>query len=225
MTLILLPSSGDGRNPSDHCPNIGNHNTSLCCAREIEIEQSGTDCVFLQTVPVKNVIMAVNKWTEFCFQVTKTDVDAALKVLNFAIYHQELTEMEDRENEREMEAERDNTQNRAQRRRSSRNTEDDNGDPATDAGKEGPAVDAMDVDDPPTEPTSTELSKERIDAFNAAFLQCMRYQQSISIDALETTVNTGSTQYTRPEIMVLLQKLQDDNRVMIAEADGKVHLV
>ncbi|CAN1230619.1 DNA replication licensing factor MCM3 [Linum grandiflorum] len=149
-------------------------------------------------------------------EVTKTDVDAALKVLNFAIYHQELTEMEDRENEREMEAERGNTQNRAQRRRSSRNAEDDNGDQAT--------IDAMDVDDPPTEPTS-ELSKERIDAFNAAFLQCMRYQQSISIDALETTVNTGSTQYTRPEIMVLLQKLQDDNRVMIAEADGKVHLV
>lgn len=34
-------------------------------------------------------------------QVSKTDVEAALKVLNFAIYHKELTEMEEREEERE----------------------------------------------------------------------------------------------------------------------------
>lgn len=34
-------------------------------------------------------------------QVSKTDVEAALKVLNFAIYHKELTEMEEREQERE----------------------------------------------------------------------------------------------------------------------------
>ncbi|CAN1230607.1 DNA replication licensing factor MCM3 [Linum grandiflorum] len=188
-------------------------------------QTGGTLPITARTLETIIRLSAAHAKLKLSSQVTKTDVDAALKVLNFAIYHQELTEMEDRENEREMEAERGNTQNRAQRRRSSRNAEDDNGDQATtDAGKEGPAVDAMDVDDPPTEPTS-ELSKERIDAFNAAFLQCMRYQQSISIDALETTVNTGSTQYTRPEIMVLLQKLQDDNRVMIAEADGKVHLV
>lgn len=35
-------------------------------------------------------------------QVLKTDVEAALQVLNFAIYHKELTEMEERE-QREME--------------------------------------------------------------------------------------------------------------------------
>ena len=39
-------------------------------------------------------------------QVSKSDVEAALKVLNFAIYHKELTEMEDREQERERELER-----------------------------------------------------------------------------------------------------------------------
>ena len=33
-------------------------------------------------------------------------MDAALQVLNFAIYHQELTEMEEREQERERENER-----------------------------------------------------------------------------------------------------------------------
>lgn len=33
-------------------------------------------------------------------------MEAALKVLNFAIYHKELTEMEEREQEREKELER-----------------------------------------------------------------------------------------------------------------------
>lgn len=33
-------------------------------------------------------------------------MDAALKVLNFAVYHKELTEMDERENEREKENER-----------------------------------------------------------------------------------------------------------------------
>jgi len=42
----------------------------------------------------------------FSFQVSKSDVEAALKVLNFAIYHKELTEMEDREQEREKELDR-----------------------------------------------------------------------------------------------------------------------
>lgn len=40
-------------------------------------------------------------------QVSKTDVEAALKVLNFAIYHKELTEMEEREQEQEQERERE----------------------------------------------------------------------------------------------------------------------
>ncbi|MFQ6639232.1 hypothetical protein Gotur_015707 [Gossypium turneri] len=39
-------------------------------------------------------------------KITKVDVEAALKVLNFAIYHKELTEMEDREQEREREQQR-----------------------------------------------------------------------------------------------------------------------
>ena len=40
------------------------------------------------------------------WQVSKSDVEAALKVLNFAIYHKELAEMEEREQERERELER-----------------------------------------------------------------------------------------------------------------------
>lgn len=41
----------------------------------------------------------------FCTKVLVSDVEAALKVLNFAIYHKELTEMEEREQERERESE------------------------------------------------------------------------------------------------------------------------
>jgi hypothetical protein len=40
------------------------------------------------------------------WQVSKSDVEAALKVLNFAIYHTELNEMEEREQERELERKR-----------------------------------------------------------------------------------------------------------------------
>lgn len=39
----------------------------------------------------------------------KSDAEAALQVLNFAIYHQELSEMEAREQERMREMERDST--------------------------------------------------------------------------------------------------------------------
>lgn len=45
----------------------------------------------------------VKFYADLSWQVTKVDVEAALKVLNFAIYHQELTEMDDREQERQRE--------------------------------------------------------------------------------------------------------------------------
>lgn len=40
-------------------------------------------------------------------QVLRSDVEAALRVLNFAIYHQELSEMEEREEVRMREMERE----------------------------------------------------------------------------------------------------------------------
>ncbi|WCJ27378.1 DNA replication licensing factor MCM3 [Euphorbia peplus] len=148
-------------------------------------------------------------------KVSKSDVDAALNVLNFAIYHKELAEMEEREQEREREQA---SKSRAEQR-SARNDRDDQA--ATDVG--GSTTDAMEVDDPPTEQASTELSPERTEAFNAAFRQHMRYLDSITIDELEMAINGGGTQFSRDEIMILLQKLHDENKVMIA--DGKVHMV
>lgn len=51
--------------------------------------------------------LLLQNFFQFLFwQVLKSDVDAALQVLHFAIYHQELTEMEEREQEREKELEK-----------------------------------------------------------------------------------------------------------------------
>lgn len=139
-----------------------------------------------------------------------------LKVLNFAIYHKELTEMEEREQEREKELER----KRRAECHSHRNDADDH----TTADRDGSTTDAMEVDDhPPAEQATAELSLERIEAFNSAFREHMRYMDSITIDDLEKVVNTGGVPYSREEIMLLLQKLHDENKVMIA--DGKVHMV
>lgn len=149
-------------------------------------------------------------------KVSKSDVEAALKVLNFAIYHKELTEMEEREQDREKELER----KRRAECHSHRNDADDH----TTADRDGSTTDAMEVDDhPPAEQATAELSLERIEAFNSAFREHMRYMDSITIDDLEKVVNTGGVPYSREEIMLLLQKLHDENKVMIA--DGKVHMV
>ncbi|KAG8634664.1 DNA replication licensing factor MCM3 isoform X1 [Manihot esculenta] len=147
-------------------------------------------------------------------KVSKPDVEAALKVLNFAIYHKELTEMEEREQERERELER---QQRVERR------SDRNRDGSATVDVEGTMTDAMEVDDPPAGQASSELSPERIEAFNSTFREHMRYLDSVTIDDLENVVNTGDTRYSRAEIMLLLQKLHDENKVMIF--DGKVHMV
>jgi len=45
----------------------------------------------------------------------------------------------------------------------------------------------------------------RIEAFNSAFREHMRYMDSITIDDLEKVVNTGGVPYSREEIMLLLQ--------------------
>ncbi|GMI82246.1 MINICHROMOSOME MAINTENANCE 3 [Hibiscus trionum] len=137
-------------------------------------------------------------------KVTKVDVEAALKVLNFAIYHKELTEMEDREEERQREEGR--------KRR---------------ADHQGPTADVMEVDDPPiAEHAAATGSIERIEAFKATFGQHMRenHKDTITIAEVEDVVNDGaSVHYSRAEITSILEKLQDDNILMIA--GETVHMI
>ncbi|PIA41539.1 hypothetical protein AQUCO_02200162v1 [Aquilegia coerulea] len=149
-------------------------------------------------------------------KVTKIDVEAALKVLNFAIYHKELAEMEEREQEREKELER-----KRQADHSSGNDRNDHGATST---TEGATADAMDVDEPPA--GQTNISPERVEAFGSAFGQHMRanHLDLISIADIELVVNMGAgASYTRAEIVILLERLQEDNRLMIV--DEMVHMM
>ncbi|XP_031389786.1 DNA replication licensing factor MCM3 [Punica granatum] len=150
--------------------------------------------------------------------VTKSDVEAALRVLNFAIYHKELTDMEEREQEKQREMERKGQADR----RSDGNDGAGRSVPINSAG----STDAMDVDEPPVGQSATILSQERLEAFNTIFGQHMRANRldMISIADIERTVNNVSTApYSREQIMSLLEKLQDDNRVMIA--GDMVHMI
>ncbi|KAF9590057.1 hypothetical protein IFM89_030369 [Coptis chinensis] len=143
-------------------------------------------------------------------KVAKVDVEAALKVLNFAIYHKELAEMEEREQERERELGR-----KKKADNSGRNNGTDNGDTATTAGE---TADAMEVDEQPA--GQPNISPERVEAFGTTFGQHMRanHLDLISIADIEQVVNMGAAvHYTRAEITILLERLQGDNRLMIVE--------
>ncbi|GAU47378.1 hypothetical protein TSUD_83110, partial [Trifolium subterraneum] len=149
-------------------------------------------------------------------KVSKSDVDAALKILNFAIYHTELTEMDEREEERERELER-------KRKADNENHGPDRGSRSR---RDSSTSDAMEVDDASAAPQpAVGLTPERIEAFNTLFGQHMRANRLdlISITDIEDVINRGAgSTYSSADILLLLEKLQEDNRLMIV--DGMVHM-
>ncbi|CBI30852.3 hypothetical protein VitviT2T_015375 [Vitis vinifera] len=152
-------------------------------------------------------------------QVLKSDVEAALKVLNFAIYHKELTEMEEREEERERELEK--------KRQVDRNAGETDTVDHDSADREGATADAMEVDASPAAPFSGNISSERVEAFDSVFGQHIRanHVDLISIADVEKVVNSGApVQYSRAEILFLLKRLEDVNRLMIDDNDV-VHII
>ncbi|XP_021763929.1 DNA replication licensing factor MCM3 homolog 2-like [Chenopodium quinoa] len=161
--------------------------------------------------------------------VLKSDVEAALKVLNFAIYHKELTEMDEREQGREREMERKrqadrDANNNEQVQRHRRNDRSGEGD---EAATEGEATEAMEVDEPPTDQSAINISPERVEAFDSIFGQHMRANRLdvISIADIVRVINEeAATSYSRAEIMFLLERLQTDNRLMITD-DMNVRLM
>ncbi|KAJ1387341.1 P-loop containing nucleoside triphosphate hydrolase [Sesbania bispinosa] len=129
-------------------------------------------------------------------KVSKSDVDAALKVLNFAIYHKELTEMEEREHERERELER------------KRRADGENDDPDRAPRKRrGSTPDAMEVDDTSAPQSAASLTPERIEAFNSLFGQHMRANRLdlISIADIEGVINRADSTYSSADILLLLE--------------------
>ncbi|KAG8094469.1 hypothetical protein GUJ93_ZPchr0012g20337 [Zizania palustris] len=143
-------------------------------------------------------------------EVLKSDVEAALQVLNFAIYHKELTEMEERE-QREMEM---------------KQAEHDEGASGGNADVHGSSGnDPMDVDAGNT-PNVQDLPAERIEAFEAILGQHVlaNHIDRISIDDIEQTVNKeAAAPYNRQQVEFILERMQDANRIMIR--DGIVRII
>ncbi|KAK1302854.1 hypothetical protein QJS10_CPB12g00563 [Acorus calamus] len=145
-------------------------------------------------------------------QVTKIDVEAALEVLNFAIYHKELTDMENRE-ERELEkkrkADHDADHNRAAHVR--------------DGASRSAPEDPMELDEPFAAQEDLQIPPDRTETFQSMFAQHMmaNHLDHISITEIEQMVNrSAAVRFTRPEITSLLEmKLweRDKSRVDVDE--------
>ncbi|XP_063942608.1 DNA replication licensing factor MCM3-like [Daucus carota subsp. sativus] len=168
-------------------------------------------------------------------QVPVSAVEAALKVLNFAIYHEQLTEMEEHhEQEREKESE---SKCKADHD-AGRNVRSDLG--GASAG--GSASEAMEIDDPPEVRHVTDISADRFVFSSISFLAAVIYHMNdmllqpelqriywlygilsfcsvpclhmhaqhlehISIGYVQGVVNNqAAAHYSRAEIMLLLEK-------------------
>ncbi|XP_042440568.1 DNA replication licensing factor MCM3-like [Zingiber officinale] len=142
-------------------------------------------------------------------EVLKADVEAALQVLNFAIYHKELTDMEEREQrELEMKQKTDHDTDQNEYPDGSRSM-----------------VEPMDVD-ADHGVNEVELPPDRIEAFEAILGQhvMLNHLDQISIDEIEGLVNRETTnRYTRRQISFILERMQDSNRIMIME--GVVRII
>ncbi|CAM0955006.1 unnamed protein product [Alopecurus aequalis] len=153
-------------------------------------------------------------------EVLKIDVEAALQVLNFAIFHKELTDMEDRE-QREMDK---------QQAEQDAGAGGDNADGHVDAsGNEdvhgSTGNDPMDVD-ASNASKEQDVSTERIQAFEAILGQHVlaNHVDQMSIDEVEQTVNRdAAASYTRGQVEFILERMQDANRIMIR--DGIVRII
>lgn len=157
-------------------------------------------------------------------QVLKSDVEAALQVLNFAIYHQELTEMEERERERELERKRraeddagDNDRNDdadadGTRNNGSKRSKTNDGGTTTRTHEH----ETMEVDDPPTAEIS--ISPERVEAFSSVLgrHRHAHHLEQMPIADIGGVVNNGAAlPYSSTEIMSILKIMQEKDLLMI----------
>ncbi|KAJ0969138.1 hypothetical protein J5N97_022015 [Dioscorea zingiberensis] len=144
-------------------------------------------------------------------EVLKSDVEAALQVLNFAIYHQELTDMEERE-QRERELDMKN-----------RSDQDAGNDGANVEGSGGATVDAMEVDE---DHAGDDVSPERLQIFESILGQHVtsNHLSQISIADIEHIVNQqADDHFTSRQILSMLERMQEANKIMIR--DGIVRII
>ncbi|KAL2651198.1 hypothetical protein R1flu_019326 [Riccia fluitans] len=184
-------------------------------------------------------------------QVKKADVDAALKVMTFAIYHKELTDAEDREQQRKRRAGEDKaggddagdndddkdgngrrTTPSRRRRKSNAGTPVREADEASLPDNTVTEIAEMDIEtdaDRPldvghgtndSEAGTSEVSPEREERFQLAFAQHMRANrlERVSMAEITAVVNAGNSRaFYAGEIRWILEKMQNNNRVMVSE--------
>ncbi|VAH20308.1 unnamed protein product [Triticum turgidum subsp. durum] len=156
-------------------------------------------------------------------EVLKTDVEAALQVLNFAIFHKELTDMEDRE-QRETEKQQAEQDAGA----GGDNVDGPGGASGGNADVHGSSGnDPMDVDGGSGNASNDQdVSSQRMEAFEAILGQHVlaNHVDQMSIDEVEQTVNRdAAVAYTRGQVEFILERMQDANRIMIR--DGIVRII
>ncbi|XP_024534522.1 DNA replication licensing factor MCM3 homolog 2 [Selaginella moellendorffii] len=169
-------------------------------------------------------------------QVLKEDVKAALRVMRFAIYHEELNEMEKREKERQQDAEQETPDTERRKRRRSRGETPEEPPITSNTQQQGDAPDAPQsvpvpedaVDETVLEDGDHEVhvSSERTDEFNLKLGQHLQSNrlEYISKDGIAAAVNADNpAPFSREEIDSLLKKMQDNNRVMVV--DDLVHVI
>ncbi|KAK4795387.1 hypothetical protein SAY86_013381 [Trapa natans] len=183
---------------------------------ELTDETGGTLPITARTLETIIRLSTAHAKLKLSRKVTKSDVEAALDVLNFAIYHKELADMEEREQERLRETASETRDGHHSGNGASKSI------PTDGSG----STDAMDVDQPHVGHSAGVLSQERMNTFNSIFGQHMRANRLdfISVADIERIINNVSaTPYSREQITSLLEKLQNDNRVMIS--GDTVHMI
>ncbi|KAK4488175.1 hypothetical protein RD792_003918 [Penstemon davidsonii] len=155
-------------------------------------------------------------------QVLKSDVEAALQVLNFAIYHQELSEMEEREHENQREMERENRteaatgNNNGARNRGGTSTANNEGSTAATGDTE-----AMDVDEPPVSEANLSSKSAALGRYRHA-----QHVEQMSIADIGGVVNTGvAIPFSESEIMSLLEIMHEKGSLMIARDTNVVYFM
>uniref|UniRef100_A0A452ZCK7 DNA replication licensing factor MCM3 n=4 Tax=Aegilops tauschii subsp. strangulata TaxID=200361 RepID=A0A452ZCK7_AEGTS len=156
-------------------------------------------------------------------EVLKIDVEAALQVLNFAIFHKELTDMEDRE------------QRATEKQQAEQDAGADGDNVDVPGGASGGNADVhgssgndpMDVDGGSGNASNDQdVSSQRMEAFEAILGQHVlaNHVDQMSIDEVEQTVNRdAAVAYTRGQVEFILERMQDANRIMIR--DGIVRII
>ncbi|KAL3624813.1 DNA replication licensing factor MCM3 2 [Castilleja foliolosa] len=201
----------------------------------LNVKTGGTLPITARTLETIIRLSTAHAKLKLRIQVLKADVDAALQVLNFAIYHQELNEMEEREGEwlREMDDER----RAAKKARVESEAGNNDGAPNNRCGNKttnndsftSPAdeteTEAMNVDDAPR--ASEPISQERLDTFSTAlgrYRHAQHIENKMAIADIEGAVNTGAAvPYSATEIMSLLEMMQEKGRLMIYRDTNEVY--